>query len=372
VLDRIIRKVRYLGIVSEYNRYQKSRPHHLEIFSNDRTEYGISIAIQTPAADIVNLHWVANFVDHESFFRNIQTGTGFVWTLHDMNPFTGGCHYSLGCEKYKHKCGDCPQLGSDREGDLSRDIWLRKKRILENIPRTRLNIVAPSRWLAEEAAASSLLEKFQISVIPNGIDTRVFRPLTKKLARKELHIPADAKVLLFVSDSIQNHRKGFTYLLRALEKISNINELFLATIGNGDFGTQDLAADITNFGHIENESQMVLIYSAADVFVIPSLQDNLPNTVLEAMACGIPTIGFETGGIPDMIQPDITGKLVTPEDIYMLAQVINNLLEDSDKLRTMSRNCRKAAVENYSLNIQSARYESLYQVQLENMCRNTP
>lgn len=353
------RLLRRMMIKSSFIRYQRNRPDGYEIFSDDRSQFGTLHLPQSPAPDIINLHWIARFIDYGLFFKRVTEQTPVVWTLHDMNVFTGGCHYDNGCENYKNKCGSCPQLGSTRVSDLSYQIWWRKHAIFRQIKPNRLHIVATNKWMAAEAKNSSLLSDFPVTIIPYGIDTSVFSPRDRQVARKALEVPPDSRVVLFIADSATHHRKGFTLLAQALEGINNLNNLFLLSIGSGEPVIGDQITHL-HLGHIDNDRLLSLVYSAADLFVIPSLQDNFPNTVLESMACGTPVIGFDVGGIPDMIRHQVTGLLAPHQDINALRNCIVKLLPDSIRLEKMAADCRHLVEKEYSLEVQANRYAKLY------------
>jgi glycosyltransferase involved in cell wall biosynthesis len=308
ILSRLRRGFRRYLISRDFRPYQEGRPAGCEVFSDDRSEYTRLDEEALNSADVINLHWVTGFLDFKAFFFNVPKDKPLVWTLHDMNPFTGGCHYDLGCERYVEQCGSCPQLGSRKNDDLSARIHRRKRQLFSQIEAARLHIVTTSRWLAGEAAKSTILRKFRISVIPNGLDTLDFSPSDRGAIRKLLQIPPESKVVLFVSDGLDNQRKGFTHLKRAVltcaEKVPN---LLLLSIGSNQRQVHTGTPWI-HVGSVNNDRFLSMVYSAADLFVICSLQDNLPNTVLEAMACGVPVVGVNAGGIPDMVRNGITGS----------------------------------------------------------------
>ena len=207
-----------------YNKYKKSRPSGLELFSDARARYDDSFQNYLAGNDVIHLHWVAGFLDYEVFFPQLPTRKPVVWTLHDMNPFTGGCHYSGDCHEFVKKCGSCPQLGSQEENDLSRSNWIKKySALVHNNKASLLHIVTPSKWLAKKARESSLFYNLPISVIPNGINTDLFRPRDACRFREELGIPSDATIVGFVADTTANKRKGFNYLKEAVEKINKKN-----------------------------------------------------------------------------------------------------------------------------------------------------
>ena len=342
-------------------RYLKSRPPGSEFFSDDRHARGVDQVAQLPEADVVNLHWVARFIDHRVFFSTVPPCTPVVWTLHDMNAFTGGCHYDAGCGRYVQRCGACPQLGSDAAVDLSRHIWRRKHRSYEGIEAGRLHVVTPSRWLAGEARRSTLLGRFPVSVIPNAVDVEAFAPRDRRFARQVLGMHPDAEVVLFVADWADNRRKGLALLTEALAGLSHRSRLLLLSVGHDKSMAENPVRNARrHLGPVSNERLLSVVYSAADVFVIPSVQDNLPNTVLEAMACGTPVVGFSTGGVPDMVRPGHTGLLAPVGDGAALCQALDWLLQDEAGRSAMAANCRRIAVEEYALETQSRRYLELY------------
>lgn len=357
--SRIQRRIRRRRIDSAFARYQASRPPGLEPFHDCRSAHGAEILKQLPDCDVVHLHWIAGFVDFAAFFSGVAPSVPIVWTLHDMNPFTGGCHYDLGCGRFVEKCGTCPQLGSRDPGDLSRRIWETKRAAFARIAPSRLHIVTPSQWLAREVERSSLWQRFPLSVIPYGLDLEIFAPRNRAHAREILGLPVEAKVILFLADGLGNRRKGFALLVKALSGLKAADDLMLLSVGNG---VADSTVNVpwVHLGSLSQDRILSAVYSAADLFVIPSLQDNLPNTVLESMACGTPVVGFAVGGIPDMVRPGVSGALIEPENVAGLRAGIQDLLRDPDQLGRMGVNCRRIVEEEYSLELQARRYEALY------------
>jgi len=365
LLNRARRRLRRIVINRDFSRHLSTRPNGLAPFSDDRTQHANQIASQLPESDIVNLHWVSGFVDISAFMAS--TSMPLVWTLHDMNLFTGGCHYDEGCGRYAGSCGACPQLGSSEEADLSRQVWLRKHAAFEAIPRNRLHLVAPSEWLAAALTRSSLLGEFPASIIPNGVDTEVFAPRDRGALREAFGIPQDKTVVLFVAPWTSVRRKGFRFLLQALNMIRREENLLLVSVGRGKVDDR-LSVPHLHLGSIQRERVLAMVYSLADLFVIPSLHDNLPNTVLESTACGTPVVGFDTGGIPDMVRPGITGLLAPVGDAHALGDAIAELLQDPIMRATMSSNCRRIAVDEYSLEVQARQYLELYGKMLDRGC----
>ena len=362
---RVARRVRRWRLYLELSNALRGRSDGYESFSTDCSAHGDRLAEALPPCDVVNLHWVSGLLDYERFLPAVCAKIPVVWTLHDMNPLTGGCHYDDDCGRHFRGCGMCPQLCLPGPTDLSAKVWQRKKRIFDALPADRLTIVSPSRWLAEQARSSPLLSRFETLVIPCGLDLSVFAPLGRDLCRAALGIPMDRKVLLFVAQSTAIRRKGFALLRDLLRQMPN-DRVFLLSVGAGD---ARINADIPSLalGSVENDRLLALAYGAADLFVIPSLQDNLPNTVVEAMACGTPVAGFAVGGVPELVRPGETGALARRGDVAALASVIHQLLDDEPTRQAISRNCRRIALQEYSQPIQAARYATLY----TRLCANT-
>jgi glycosyltransferase involved in cell wall biosynthesis len=326
----------------------------MEYFSTDLTVLGSELMKQLPEdASVLNLHWIAGVVPLGNLFESARP---IVWTLHDMNPFTGGCHYSNGCEKFQSGCGQCPQLGEEHVKDVSWSAHRRKARAYSR--KQSLHIVTPSEWLGQQCRTSALLGAREVHVIPYGLDVTCFQPRGTQLARTGLNIPLNAKVVLFCAGMLTNPRKGIAELMLALGQLRDVPDLLLLSIGDGNIDIPGLA--YVNLGAISDDDRLSLAYSAADVFVVPSLADNLPNTVLEAMACGTPSVGFAAGGIPEMISNGVTGYTVTVGDVHALAERIRVLLHNDTHRRDLSKNCRRRAVTDYALDVQARRYRNVY------------
>lgn len=360
ILSRIKRNLRQKWINREIKPYLGSAPNGLGFFTDDRTAYGKDPWTQLPESDIIQLHWLAGFLDYSAFFAALPPGMPLVWTLHDMAPITGGCHWNQGCVKFVHECGACPQLRSRKESDWSRGIWKRKWKSLDQISSEQLHIVTPSRWLQEERKRSSLLSRFSGSVIPNGLDTSVFAPHDRRTAREALGLPLEPKIVLSLADGLNIPRKGFPTLAEALSGIAPAVNVLLLSVGPGMPPVPDTLAHI-HLGEMQNDRLLSYAYCSADVFVAPSLQDNLPNTILESFACGTPVVGFDVGGIPDAVRPGVTGLLAKRGDGASLQCAILELLSSPEKRLEMSSNCRKIAVQEYSVELQAQRYMTLYQ-----------
>ena len=337
-----------------------ARPRGSSPFSDDRSQHGADVLQQLPESDVLNLHWIAEFIDYRSFFQELPQNLPVVWTLHDMNAFTGGCHYDGGCGKFAGECGACPQLGSSYHRDLSERIWQRKRTAFDSLRPQQLHLVTPSRWLAEEVRRSALLRCRVVTVIPNGVDVGVFQPRDRLAARRRFGIPREARTVLFVADSAAEKRKGLTTLLEALKGISKDGDLLFIALGSGLTGER-LGDQFKTMEPIHDESDLSFLYSAADVFVLPSLQDNLPNTAIEALACGIPTIGSNVGGIAEVIRAGRTGLVFAPGDSDALKQALVALLGEPQRRAWMAEESRRIAEEEYSSEVQARRYVDLYE-----------
>lgn len=311
--------------------------------------------------DIVHLFWVSNgFLRIESLKKFKRP---IVWTLHDMWPFTGGCHYDDECGRFRESCGNCPVLHSERERDLSRSVWERKRVSWEGVP---IVVVATSHWIADMARSSSLFRDRRIEVIPNGLDTDRYKPIDKATARTVYNLPQDKNLVLFSAFSaISDKRKGNQFLVPALEKMARAgwgSRAELVIIGaSRPENPPDLGMQVHYMGHLHDEISQVLLYSAADVLVAPSMQENLSNTVMESLACGTPVVAFNIGGMPDMIDHQINGYLAKPFESDDLAEGIMWVLENSGRRGLLAQRARQTVLERYALKTVADRYLALYQ-----------
>lgn len=346
------------------NRIWQCRPRSVapgyDAFTEDRSRFGKTPLAQMPEADIINLHWIAGMLDLSTLI-DMTLWQPVVWTLHDMNPFTGGCHFDMSCGRWLFDCGCCPQLLSMRKSDRSHYSFLRKNRIYSRLPSSRFSIVAPSRYMADLARSSPLLERFDVRAIPNGLDAEVFSPTDKMTARRQLGLPLERPIVLFVAQSVENRRKGCQFTIDALKGLGD--RLTLVSVGSGKSAGGDSQIHL---GEIGDDRRLSLIYSAADVFAMTSIQDNLPNTILEAMACRTPTVAFDVGGIGEMVRPGRTGALVSAGDVGALRSAILELLGNSQMLEALRQNCRQVVELEYTLIHQAKAYRELYGQVLSN------
>jgi len=316
--------------------------------------------IKTGNFDLIHFHNLHGYYLDLSFVRFIENlGIPAIWTLHDAWPITGRCAYFFECDRWNTGCGECPYLSSYPKTylDSSALMWKRKK---EHFDRDwNLSIVCPSQWLADKIR-ESYLNKYQIKIIPNCVNIEIFKPKDKISIRKKLGIPTKKKVVLYIANDLQDERKGFFYFLQALESIKLKNWMVI-TIGEKIHLDKRrlMSLDIKQIGYISDQNFISEVYSAADVFCISSLEENFPITVLESLACGIPVVGFQVGGIPEQI-PEKCGILVPPKNTKALGKALMNLLNQDELREDMSIKCRAHCVAHYTIKNFRERYIKLY------------
>jgi glycosyltransferase involved in cell wall biosynthesis len=312
-------------------------------------------------ADLLHLHWVNfGFLSISQLKALLSLGKPVVWTLHDMWAFTGGCHYAGSCLQYQTHCTHCPMLRSSGNHDLSWQVFEKKQKTLTG---KSLHIVGCSQWMTRLAQESSLLKHFLASHIPNALDTDFFSRTDSQQARRQLGLPADSRLLLFGTLNAEDPRKGFSFLQQALHQLHSIPlptplELLVFGKANPEVLAQ-LPFKVHSLGSLPPE-RVVEAYSAADVLVVPSLEDNLPNVVAEGMACGLPVAAFQSGGIPEMVDHLQNGYLAPTGDASALAKGLYHLLYEAD-LAVFSNNARQKALSTYSQHLVASQYKTLYQ-----------
>ena len=314
-------------------------------------------------ADVIHLHWVnQGFLSLKDLERIMASGKPVVMTMHDQWYFTGICHYSGTCDKYRSQCCSCPMI-KGIGGDMARRVFDRKRAIYEG---RNLTFVGCSRWMADLARQGVLTQGHTVTNVPNAIDTEVFKPLDKASARKKFGLPMDKRLLLFGAQRITDKRKGFRYLAEACEHISMHHPTLPGHLGvvvlGGDAESvkSALPLPVYTVNYLSNEAEIAELYNAVDLFVTPSLQDNLPNTIVEAMSCGVPCVGFNVGGIPEMINHQQDGYVADYCDSIDFAQGIAWCLNDS-RYASLSQQARSNALASYSEPIAAQRYQAVYQ-----------
>lgn len=307
-------------------------------------------------ADVIHLHWINQGMLSLSGIRKIlKSGKPVVWTMHDIWPATAICHLTLNCRNFTTHCHNCRLLpGKGSSSDLSTSVWRKKEKMLED---SSIYFVTCSHWLEQEAKASALLRGQKIVSIPNPIDTHIYRSGDKQAARKNLGLPEDKRLILFVSQRVTNKNKGMDYLIDACRQLEDYELVILG--GHAEEVVDQLPLKAHPLGYVNDERRIVEIYQAVDVFVLPSLSENLPNTIMEAMACGVPCVGFKVGGIPEEIDHKRNGYVAEYSDSDDLARGIRWILSEADYDQLSQEAVRKVA-HSYSQQSVAISYLDVY------------
>lgn len=335
-------------------------------FAFSTANAGVSIA-KDPlvlAADILHLHWVnSGFLSIANLKELVKLGKPMVVTLHDMWYFTGGCHYAGTCDHFTNVCGDCYFLKKPAVADISHEGWLRKEDLYSYA--NNITFVTCSNWLEGVARQSSLLKKFQIQTIPNPIDINVYAPGDQQKARLKWNINPDAKVILFGAANISDRRKGIDYLFEGLQYLRDhypeSAAVEVVIFGkNKQFDVTKLPFHVYELNIITSQQDLAEIYGMADVFVLPSIEDNLPNTAMESLSCGTPVVAFNTGGLPDLIDHQQNGYLADFKSAPDLAKGIYDILY-SGRGEEISSNARAKVLNNFTNKKVAQQYIEVYQ-----------
>ena len=310
-------------------------------------------------ADIIHFHWInQGMLSLKDIRKILRSGKPVVWTMHDIWPATAICHLTLGCRNFTTHCRNCRLLpGKGSNNDLSAKVWARKQAMIDG---ENIYYVACSKWLESEAKSSKLLDGQKITSIPNPIDLHIYNKGNKTEARQRLGLPTDKKLILFASQRATNVNKGMGYLIEACRQLQDIPNLGVIILGgHAEEVTSQLS--IANFplGYVNDEQRIVDVYNAADVFVLPSLSENLPNTIMEAMACGVPCVGFKVGGIPEEIDHKKNGYVAEYRNSEDLARGIRWILSESDYAQ-LSDNAVHKVVQCYSQQSVAMKYLDVY------------
>jgi glycosyltransferase involved in cell wall biosynthesis len=339
----------------------RGRPADLEIFTSPATGAPTPYDALPMTGNILHLHWINRWLDWPSFFSSIPDAMPIVWTLHDMNPITGGCHHADGCTAFHSRCGNCPQLAQPHRGihDIARQGFDVK---LQSYANKNLHIVTPSRWLQQHARSSRLMENATVQTIYNGLDARKFRPLDKRQARRELGLPSDKTIIAFGAASQKNRRKGMPEFFQAISSLENRANLLCLGFGErADLSGQDGLPEVHATGYLNTPEQMARVYSAADLYVMPSLGENMPQTVIESMACGTPVVAFRVGGIPEVVIPGQTGLLAELSDCADLAAQVQWMIDRPHERQEMGARGRQRIEADFDLEQQTGKYIRLYE-----------
>jgi glycosyltransferase involved in cell wall biosynthesis len=348
-------------IIWKANHFKKNN-----LFAVDIANTGTDITSmpEFQQADIIHLHWInQGMLSLNNIEKILASGKPVVWTMHDMWPCTGICHHARECTHYQQGCHHCPYIykGGSKK-DLSTRIFRKKQNIYKG---RHISFITCSQWLEGQAAKSALLTGHSIASIPNPINTNLFKPRDKKEAREACMLPQNTKLILFGSVKITDKRKGIDYLVEACNLLVKKYPELSAQLGVVVFGKRSeeleelLPLKVYPLDYVSNEHQMVDIYNAVDLYVTPSLEENLPNTIMEAMACGTPCVGFNVGGIPEMIDHLHNGYVAEYKSAEDLANGIHWVLTDTE-YKELSEEATRKAVSSYSENHIAKRYINVY------------
>ncbi len=308
-------------------------------------------------ADILHLHWINfGFLSLNSLAKLFTLNKPIIWTMHDMWAITGGCHYSRGCNKYQNHCHDCPYLSKPSAYDISFEQFEIKTHFYK---KPNLTFVSPSNWLTTLTQQAPLRLHHKAITIPNCIDTEIYRPIEKNIAKETLGLPISKRLILFSGVNTADPRKGYRYFEEAINSLTH-SDVEVLIFGKGkpeDF--KNIKVKVHFLGKITETDKLVAAYCAADLIAVPSLEDNLPNTIMEAMACGTPVVGFNTGGIAEMINHLKNGYVAESASASSLTHGINFILDQSEN-KSLGIAARQKVLTTYSENQIAQQYIALY------------
>ncbi len=309
--------------------------------------------------DIVHLHWINGGIIKIENLKKIEKP--LVWTLRDMWAFTGGCHYDEECGRYKNRCGKCKILNSNKERDLSRWIWNRKNKVYKKL--NNLTIIGLSKWILKCSQESSLLKNKKHINLPNLINTDIFKPLDTEKSREILNLPKNKKLILFGAiNPTDDPRKGFKKLIETLD-ILNLKDIELVVFGSSKPKIPPNLIYNTNYiGKLNDDIALVVLYNAVDLIIVPSLQENLSNVIMESLSCGTPVVAFNIGGNGDMIEHKKNGYLAKPFETEDLSKGIEWILSlDKNEYKKLCSNARQKILSEFDSKVVVKKYINLYE-----------
>ena len=358
---------RFESVILRYNRTELSNTiFSLGLIGNDISNHPL-----IKDADIINIHWINSYLSIDNISNIIETGKPVVFTLHDMWSFTGGCHYNASCNKYETECSNCPQLKEDKF-NLINAIFKKKLNAFNN---PNVTVITPSNWLSLCSKKSRIFNNIEVKVIPNSLETDIFYPKSKNESKEKIGIDKDKITILFGTSYHNEKRKGFRELLIALEyckKNDSFNEylknkkIVVIIFGNPSRELVELDIPIKSFGFIDDDELLATVYSASDFLVLPSLEDNLPNIMIESLACGTPVVAFDIGGIPDVVKNGFNGFLSPVENLDLLGDNIIKLVTDEKTRKELQNNSHKDLDKMFSLKTQATNYRNLFEELIKN------
>jgi len=328
-----------------------NRPAGFDLFSPLNTRLRWSDCAREAEPDVIHLHWINGFVDHADFFEQ-NNDRKFVWTLHDMNPLTGGCHHSDGCDRFVTGCRGCPQLAGTIDQGYAERVLAAKQQNLRTLRDEQLTIVAPSRWLLELSARSPVTGRFRHVYIENPGPAQA--AVDRNQVKRALGIPLDRKVVAFAAANLRNPRKGFDLVFAALRRLAERDRVQL--LGIGQRGDAQPGLHLKYVGAVADESEVTRYLCCADAVVVPSVAENAPLTVIEAHRCGVPVVAFAVGGIPEMISAE-NGVVVGERNADALASALDDVLFR----REFNARTIVAAAERYAPGAVANKYKRVYE-----------
>jgi len=347
----------YMRILRVIEKYLLAKYNPKTIFTTDLIEpWSVLNEIRKIDPDIIHIHWIYGGIINLKSLQKLECP--IVWTLHDNRPFTGGCHMKYQCERYRDKCGNCPILGSNKIDDLSRMIW---KRSMKKLRRIDLVVNGLSKWIMNMSMHSSLLGDKKHVNLPNLINTNIYKQCDKGSAKNVLNIAHDKRIILFgAMRAIHDERKGYRELIKALSNIQRDDVIVLIFGSREPSILPELRFEIRYLGTLLDEISLITLYSASDVMVVPSLQENLSNTIMESLSCGLPVVAFNIGGNSDMITHKYNGYLAKPFQSDDLAYGIEWIL-NNEEYNQLSRNARQTILTRYDSQFVVKQYVAFYQ-----------
>jgi glycosyltransferase involved in cell wall biosynthesis len=323
-----------------------------------RTAESLRNIIRGFAPQVINVHNLHNAGWPPALVEECLAAAPTVWTLHDMWSFTGRCAYNSGCRQFERGCdASCPtpEEYPSLAPSLIGGAWESRRELFGRYP--QLTAVTPSHWLKREAE-TGLWKGHRVEVIPNGLPLETYRPVARAMAREALGIETHGPVVLAGADNLNDRRKGGKLLSEALAGLKRADTTLVTFGAEPERGNR--AGSTIHLGRIDFERAKVLAYNAADLFAQCAVEDNLPNTVMEAVACGTPVAGFAIGGVPEMVRPGQTGWLASQVSAGALAECLEDAIRQIEEGATLRDSCRRVAELEYGQSTQAARYTDLF------------
>jgi glycosyltransferase involved in cell wall biosynthesis len=362
VSDRRYSSILWRNLESiEMRRQWNQSVHERSLFTSPRWIYKTRMKDIAPQASIINLHWISRWIDQPSFFASIPKNLPVVWSLHDMNPLTGGCHHALACDKFTTHCHSCPSLKKSGPCDATWKNFRIKAKAYQDL---NLHIVGNSTWTTAQAQRSALMQSAKsFQTIPIGIDTQLYAPIHSQSARVCLRIDPDEFTIGFACADLSDQNKNLLVLLNAIQRLSQhqSSSVTLIVFGSGHLPPLLNSIKVVRLDNLSSPVMQCVAYAAADVFVMPSRIESFGLTALEAMACGTPVVAYRTGGLPDLIDSGQTGLLVdeigSVEGLQKALQWMQNYPEERDQMGLASR---RRVEKHFTDVLMVKRYKSLY------------